>query len=508
MEVIIIAGAAVVVLLALIGGMASIYKQVPPNKALIVYGWGGTHIVTGGGRLVIPVFQGSQQLSLELMSFDVAPEQDLYTSQGVAVNVEAVTQIKVKNDLESIRTSAEQFLNKTAQEREDLIKLVMEGHLRGIVGQLTVEDIVKKPEEVASLVLKNVSEDLSKMGLSIISFTIKKVTDEQDYIKNMGRPDVARIKLAAEVVEAEAARDIAGKKAEAMRQAAEAQAAADQARVFAQAASETKQAEAVRDLNLKKAEFDTEVNHKKAVAEKAYEISSNQAEQQAVAEKVKIAQVEKAEQIRLQELEVQRRELELQSTMIKQSDAEKRRIEIMADAEAGRQVREAQGRAEAAKAEAEAARLQGQAEADVAKAKGAAEAEIARARGQAEADVVAAKGAAEAAAMQQRADAYANYNQAAILDRVLASLPEMAQAFAESLAKVDKITIVSTGDGKGAGGASALTGEVAKMIAQVPTVVESLTGIDVGDLIRRVPNASGEKVATTIPVEADEKAKA
>lgn len=506
MEVIGIAIAAVVVLLALIGGMASIYKQVPPNKALIVYGWGGTHIVTGGGRLVIPVFQGSQQLSLELMSFDVAPEQDLYTSQGVAVNVEAVTQIKVKNDLESIRTSAEQFLNKTAQEREDLIKLVMEGHLRGIVGQLTVEDIVKKPEEVASLVLKNVSEDLSKMGLSIISFTIKKVTDEQDYIKNMGRPDVARIKLAAEVVEAEAARDIAGKKAEAMRQAAEAQAAADQARVFAQAASETKQAEAVRDLNIKKAEYDREVNQKKAVAEKAYEISSNQAEQQAVAEKVKIAQVEKAEQIRLQELEVQRRELELQSTMIKQSDAEKRRIEIMADAEAGRQVREAQGRAEAAKAEAEAARLSGQAEADVAKAKGTAEAEIARARGQAEADVVAAKGAAEAAAMQQRADAYANYNQAAILDRVLASLPEMAQAFAESLAKVDKITIVSTGDGKGAGGASALTGEVAKMIAQVPTVVESLTGIDVGDLIRRVPNASGEKAAQPIAVEADDKA--
>lgn len=506
MEVIIVAAAAVVVLLALIGGMASIYKQVPPNKALIVYGWGGTHIVTGGGRLVIPVFQGSQQLSLELMSFDVAPEQDLYTSQGVAVNVEAVTQIKVRNDLESIRTSAEQFLNKTAQEREDLIKLVMEGHLRGIVGQLTVEDIVKKPEEVASLVLKNVSEDLSKMGLSIISFTIKKVTDEQEYIKNMGRPDVARIKLAAEVVEAEAARDIAGKKAEAMRQAAEAQASADQARVFAQAASETKQAEAVRDLNLKRAEYDREVNQMKAVAEKAYEISSNQAEQQAVSEKVKIAQVEKTELIRLQELEVQRRELELQATMIKQSDAEKRRIEIMADAEAGRQVREAQGRAEAAKAEGEASRLKGQAEADVAMAKGTAEAEIARARGQAEADVVAAKGAAEASAMQQRADAYANYNQAAILDRVLASLPEMAQAFADSLAKVDKITIVSTGDGKGGGGASALTGEVAKMIAQVPTVVESLTGIDVADLIRRVPGGTNAKVATPVAIESDDKA--
>lgn len=503
MEIIGIAVVAVVAVLALLGGLASIYKQVPPNKALIVYGWGGTNIVTGGGRLVIPVFQGCQQLSLELMSFDVAPDQDCYTSQGVAVSVEAVTQIKVKNDLESIRTAAEQFLAKTPQDRENQIKLVMEGHLRGIVGQLTVEDIVKKPEEVASLVLKNVSEDLGKMGLAIVSFTIKKVSDEQDYIKNMGRPDVARIKLAAEVVEAEAARDIASKKAEAMRQAAEAQAAADQARVAAQAASEAKQAEAVRDLNLKKAEYDAEVNQKKAIAEKAFEISSNQAEQKAVAEKVKIAQVEKQEQIRLQELEVQRRELELQSTMIKQSDAEKKRIEIMAEAEAARQVREAQGRAEAAKAEAEAARLQGQAEADVAKAKGEAEAAVVRTRGEAEAAVVAAKGAAEAEAMQKRADAYAQYNQAAILDRVLVSLPDMAQAFAESLAKVDKITIVSTGDGK-SGGASALTGEVAKMIAQVPTVVESLTGIDVNDLLRKIPAAAETQKAQAIAVESEE----
>jgi flotillin len=499
-----IAGVAAIAVLALLAGLASIYRKVPANKALIVYGQGGTSIVTGGGRLIIPVFQGAQELSLELMSFDVAPDQDCYTSQGVAVSVEAVTQIKVKNDIESIRTAAEQFLGKSSKDQENQIKLVMEGHLRGIVGQLTVEDIVKKPEEVATLVLKNVAEDLSKMGLSIVSFTIKKVSDEQDYIKNMGRPDVARIKLAAEIAEAEAAREIASKKAEAMRQAAEAQAQADQARVAAQAASEAKQAEAVRDLNLKKAEYDAEVNQKKAVAEKAYEISQNQAEQRAVAEKVKISQVEKQEQIRLQELEVQRRELELQSTMIKQSDAEKRRIEIMAEAEAARQIREAQGRAEAAKAEADAARLRGLAEADVAKARGQAEAEVVRSKGQAEADVVAAKGAAEAEAMQKRADAYAQYNQAAILDRVLASLPDMAQAFSESLAKVDKITIVSTGDSKSGGGASALTGEVAKMIAQVPTVVESLTGIDVNDLLRKVPAAVDTQKAQPIVVEAEE----
>ena len=114
----------------------------------------------------------------------------------------------------------------------------------------------------------------------------------------------------------------------------------------------------------------------------------------------------------------------------------------------------------------------------------------------------AAKGAAEAQALQVRAEAYAQYNQAAILDRVLESLPEIAQSFADSLAKVDKITIVSTGDGKSAG-ASALTGEVAKMIAQVPTVVESLTGIDVSDLLRKVPGTEGTVKAQSIPVESE-----
>src|SRR5437868_13506771 len=129
-------------------GLVSVYRRVGPNQALIVYGSGGAHIITGGGKLVWPLFQSFQALSLELMSFDVAPEQDLYTAQGVAVSVEAVAQIKVKSDPESIKTAAEQFLTKPSAEREALIRLVMEGHLRGIIGQLSVEQIVKEPEMV------------------------------------------------------------------------------------------------------------------------------------------------------------------------------------------------------------------------------------------------------------------------------------------------------------------------------------------------------------------------
>src|SRR6185503_6853028 len=273
--------------------VGTLFRRVGPNRALIVYGWGGTHIVTGGGRVVWPLFQSFQELSLELMSFDVAPEQQLYTSQGVAVSVEAVAQIKVRSDPESIRTSAEQFLTKEPAEREALLRLVMEGHLRGIVGLLKVEEIVKEPEIVAGRVRDSVSDDPNKMGLEVVSFTIKKVTDETDYINNMGRPDVARIKREADIAQAEAERDTAIKRAQAMRESAVAQAAADQERVIAQTASETKQAEATRDLEFKKAEYEVAVRQQRALAEKAYDIASNQAQQKVVAEQVRIEQVQR-----------------------------------------------------------------------------------------------------------------------------------------------------------------------------------------------------------------------
>src|SRR6266511_258885 len=233
--------AAVIGVLLLMWLVGSLYRRVGPNRALIVYGFGGMRITTGGGKVVWPLFQSFEELSLELMSFDVAPEQDLYTSQGVAVSVEAVAQIKVKSDPESIRTAAEQFLTKPQAEREGLIRLVMEGHLRGIVGLLTVEHMVKEPEMVSGRVRETVADDLSKMGLEVVSFTIKKVQDEKEYIQNMGRPDVARIKREADIAQAEAERDTAIKRAQAARESAVAQALADQERVIAQTASQAKQ---------------------------------------------------------------------------------------------------------------------------------------------------------------------------------------------------------------------------------------------------------------------------
>src|ERR1700681_1702625 len=193
-EILVVAGLMVLAILFLVSMLARLYRKAGPHEALIVYGFRGTRVVQGHVTVIFPMVENCKDLSLELMSFDVAPQQDLYTKQGVAVTVEAVAQIKVRSDKESILTAAEQFLTKSPDQREGLIRLVMEGHLRGIIGQLTVEQIVKEPEMVAERMRSTCMNDMSKMGLEVISFTIREVRDKNEYITNMGRPDVARIK--------------------------------------------------------------------------------------------------------------------------------------------------------------------------------------------------------------------------------------------------------------------------------------------------------------------------
>ncbi|HTD19259.1 MAG TPA: flotillin family protein, partial [Ktedonobacteraceae bacterium] len=276
--------AIVIVVFVVLQIVGRLLRKVGPNQALIVYGAGGTRVITGGSHFVVPLYQRAQDFSLELMSFDVAPSQDLYTTQGVAVNVEAVTQIKVRSDEESIKTAAEQFLSKRQDERENLIRLVMEGHLRGIVGQLTVEDLVKDPENVGSKMLKTVTPDMEKMGLEVISFTIKDVRDKNDYITNMGRPQIVEIRKQADIAAALGQRDTQIQQANAAREAAVAKSAADQQRVKAEAESLGFQAESQRNLSLKKASFDAEVKKQQASADKAYDIQANMMQQQVVTE--------------------------------------------------------------------------------------------------------------------------------------------------------------------------------------------------------------------------------
>jgi len=479
--------AIVVVVIIIIQTIGRLLRKVGPNQALIVYGAGGTKVITGGSHFVIPLYQRAQDFSLELMSFDVAPSQDLYTTQGVAVNVEAVTQIKVRSDEESVKTAAEQFLSKPQDVRENLIRLVMEGHLRGIVGQLTVEDLVKDPENVGSKMLKTVTPDMEKMGLEVISFTIKDVRDKNDYISNMGRPQIVEIRKQADIASALAQRDTQIQQANASREAAVAKSAADQGRVKAETESLAMQAESQRNLALKKAAFDAEVKKQQATADKTYDIQANLMQQQVVTEAVKVTEVEKQAQIKVQQAEIQRRELELQATIQKAAEADRRRVETVAEAERQRLILEAQGQADAAKA-------RGFGEADANRARGLAEAEVIRAKGLAEAEIIRAKGEAEAEAMKVKAAAFHEYNQAAVLDKLLTGMPEIVRAIAEPLSKVDKVTIVSTGgDGSHNGmGASRITGDIMNMVAQVPALFELLSGTRIGDLMNRVPALSNQ----------------
>src|SRR5437762_1078015 len=207
--VLVITSLMVVATLMLLTVFARLYRKAGPHEALVVYGFRGTRIVKGRGTVIFPMVENFHSLSLELMSFDVAPQQDLYTRQGVAVTVEAVAQIKVKSDPESIHTASEPFLTKSDAELEGLIRLVMEAHLRGIIGQLAVEEIVKQPEMVGDRMRSTCADVMNKMGLEVISFPIKVVKDKNEYITNMGKPDVARIKRDADVASAEASRDAA-----------------------------------------------------------------------------------------------------------------------------------------------------------------------------------------------------------------------------------------------------------------------------------------------------------
>src|SRR5665213_3122048 len=391
-------------LLFLIGVFARLFRKAGPHQALIVYGFRGPRVIKGRGTFVVPMLESARELSLELMSFDVAPQQDLYTMQGVAVTVEAVAQIKVKSDPESIQTAAEQFLTKSDQYREALIRLVMEGQLRGIIGQLTVEQIVKEPEMVGDRMRNTCAGDMNKMGLEVISFTIKEVRDKNEYIANMGRPDIARIQ---------------------------------------------------RDHESRRAEYLETVKRQQAQADKAYEIQTNVMQQQVIAEQVKVHQIEKEHEILVQDAEIQRRERELIATVLKPAEVERRRIETIAAGEKQRMISEAEGKASAT-----------------------------RAQGEAEAEIIFKRGSAEARAMNVKADAYQEYNQAAVVDKLISSMPEIVRALASPLQNIDKITIVSTGGDTA--GMNKITGDITKMAAQIPALFETLSGMQMSELFAKV----------------------
>jgi len=419
-------------------------------------------VVTGGGTFIWPVIERVDALSLEIMTIDVVTPA-VPTIQGVMVTVDGVAQIKIGSDEVSINTSAERFLNKTTDEIMNVAHETMAGHLRAIVGMLSYEEIYRDRDAFALRVQEVSAGDMANMGLRIDSFVVKDIRDDQGYLEALGQTDIANVKRDATIGQAMAARDATIKSAQ-----------ANQEGQTAKFQAETKIAESEKDYKVQKAAYDAETNRRQAEAELAYVLQQNITNQQVKAEEVQIEVVAKKKQIEVQGQEALRKEKELQATVRKPAEAEQYRIQTLAEAKKYQTQTEAVGQAEAIRAV-------GQAEADATQARGLAQAEVIR-----------QQGFAEAEAMSKKAEAWQQYNQAAIIQQLIDSLPKVAAAIAEPLAKTDRIVIINTG-GDGGAGASRVTQDVASIIAQVPATVEALTGVDLVETISDLPVVMGAR---------------
>src|SRR5436190_913373 len=460
---------------------ASRYTKVGPNQVLIISGrqyrqadpdgtvhTRGFRIVKGGGTFVFPVIEKVDILSLELLTIDVQTPE-VYTSKGVPVKVDGVAQIKVKGDDVSIATAAEQFLSKGTDDIKNIAMQTLEGHLRAILGTMTVEDIYQNRDAFAQKVQEVAAGDMANMGLGIVSFTIRDIRDGQGYLEALGKPRIAQVKRDAQIAQAEADRDAMIRSSQATQAGQEAKFAAD-----------SKIAEAQRDYQSNVAQYQAAVNQKKAEADLAYDLQKYKTGQLVKAEEIQVSIIEKQKQIELQQQEILRKQRELEANVQKPADAERYKVETLATATKFQLETEASGSAAAAKAK-------GFAAADVAKATGMAEAEANKARGLAEAAIIEAQGKATAEAMLMKADSFKQYNEAAVVEMIIRILPELAGKISEPLSKTERMVIINSGNGA-TGGASKLTGDVAQIIAQLPPVIESLTGIKFENLLHQIPS--------------------
>ncbi|MGU3469804.1 SPFH domain-containing protein [Paenibacillus sp. D51F] len=470
------------------------YKTVSPDEAMIVTGTflGSSNvasdesgrkikIVRGGGAFILPVFQRAEFLSLLSMKLDVSTPE-VYTEQGVPVMADGVAIIKIGGSIEDVATAAEQFMGKPVEALKSEAQEVLEGHLRAILGSMTVEEVYRNRDRFAQEVQSVAAKDLKKMGLQIVSFTIKDLRDKHGYLDALGKPRIAAVKRDAEIAEAQAVRDARIQKAQAEEEGQKAELLRD-----------TNIAEASKENQLKVASFKKDQDTAKADADQAYTIQEARIKQQVVEEQMKVELVRKEREIDLETKEILRREKQYDSEVKKKADADRYAVEQAAEAEKAKQINAADAtkyRIEAeARANAEQKRLAGQAEADAQRAKGTAEAEVIRLRGLAEAE-----------AKEKLAQAFEKFGEAAVLDIIVKMLPELAGKVAEPIKAIDKLTVVDTGNGAGA---ARLSNYVTDLMATAPEMLKSVAGIDVNALMKsltsRVPVAGVKSAAADIP---------
>ncbi|XP_071519695.1 flotillin-1 isoform X5 [Panulirus ornatus] len=410
-----------------------------PNEALVISGCclKKPLLVPGGRAFVWPTVQQVQRISLNVMTLNVESPR-VYTAQGVPISVTGIAQVKVQGQYEEMLLAAcEQFLGKNETEIQQVALETLEGHQRAIMGSMSVEEIYKDRKKFNQNVFEVASSDLINMGITVLSYTLKDIHDDEGYLDALGMARTAEVKRDARIGEAEATKDAQIKEA-----------IAEEERMASKYLNDTEIAKAQRDFELKKATYDMEVQAKATEAELAYELQAAKTRQKIKEEQMQIKVVERAQEILIQDQEIQRREKELEATVKQPADSEKFKLEKLAEAARNKTMLEAE-----------------------------AEAEALRVKGEAEAYAVEAKAKAEALIMQQKADAQKEYKEAAMLEMYLDTLPKVAAEVAAPLSQAKKLTMVSSGQSEI--GAAKLTGEVMEIIAHVPAMVKNMTGVDV-----------------------------
>lgn len=492
--IVIAIGVVVFLIVALIAVYVMKYRTAGPDEALIVTGsylgnknvhtddsGNRIKIIRGGGAFIFPVFQQAKPLSLLSSKLEVTTPE-VYTEQGVPVMADGTAIIKIGGSISEIATAAEQFLGKEKHERESEAREVLEGHLRSILGSMTVEEIYKNRDKFSQEVQRVASQDLAKMGLVIVSFTIKDVRDKNGYLDSLGKPRIAQVKRDADIATAEADKETRIKRAQ-----------ADQEAQQAELERATEIAEAEKNNQLKVAEYRREQDIAKARADQAYELESARAKQEVTEQEMQVQIIERQKQIELEEKEILRREKQYDSEVKKKADADRYAIEQNA---------EAQKRKELAQADAEKYRIEAQAQAEAERIRldGLAKADAERAQGTAEAEIIRLRGLAEAEAKEKIAEAFEQYGQAAILDMVVKMLPEYAKQVASPLSNIDKITVVDTGGGAN-GGAGKVTGYATDLMAGLQETLKASSGIDVKELIETYVGKNGLNHSIPVPQE-------
>jgi len=456
--------------------LKSRYKKAGPDEALIVFGRRkilgkkvrdesgdvqSFRIVRGGGTFVVPAWESHEILSLKMMTLDIDLGH-VYTVQGIPINVKAVAQVKVRGDVDHIRSAAEGFLGMPVAQIQSTIKETLAGHLRGIIGTLTIEELYRDQRRFQDSVREEAHNDLDGMGFEFRSFVFQEIQDDQGYLDALGQPKIQQALKEARIATAQADR-AAKVEEEAARQQKE------QKRIFV----DTEIAVSDRELEMKKASIKRDVDVARADAQKAGEMEL------------------KVQNIKIAEREVERQKLELNATVRERADAQKYETERLADASQYRVEREASADRKRREEAANAVKAEGLAKAE-------AESAMRRDIGLAEAEAIQAKGEAEAKARHLLAEALKLYNEAGLSIEALKVLPEIAAAVSEPLSRAGQTTIISNGGAEGKGtGTAKMTEDVVLVLSQLRPIMQQLAGVDLESFLQdisKLPGAVGRNL--------------